>query len=85
MLYITEKCDAPELLPTRYARSTYLLDAVFLKLQIQIRADETTGTPMFESYYFARLRCEFSADLATPRAVYEALMQPGCLLESPGR
>jgi hypothetical protein len=53
----------------------------FLKLQIPIRIGETTGTPMLEGHDFARLRLELAADLATPRAVFEALAQPRCLLE----
>src|SRR5580658_8588358 len=57
-----------------------LMDAVFLELQIQIRVGETTGTPMLLGYYFARLRLELAANLATPRAVFEGLSRPGCLL-----
>jgi hypothetical protein len=57
-----------------------LMDAVFLELQIQIRVGETTGTPMLLGNDFARLRLELAADLAAPRAVFEGLSQPGCLL-----
>src|SRR5262249_37117892 len=57
-----------------------LMDAVFLELQIQIRVGEATGTPMLEGHDFARLRLEPAADLATPRAIFEGPMRPGCLL-----
>src|SRR5262245_24285066 len=56
------------------------MDAMFLELQIQIRVGEATGTPMLESHDIARLRLELAADLATPRAVFESLMRPGCFL-----
>ena len=57
-----------------------LVDAVFLELQIQICVGETTGTPMLLGNDFARLRFELAADLATPRAVFEGLSRPSCLL-----
>jgi hypothetical protein len=36
---------------------------------------------MLQGHDFARLRLELAADLATPRAVFERLIQPGCLLD----
>ena len=57
-----------------------LMNAVLLELQIQIGVGETTGTPMLLGNDFARLRLELAADLAAPRAVFEGLSQPGCLL-----
>jgi hypothetical protein len=57
-----------------------LMDAVFLELQIEICIGETTGTPMLLGHDFARLRLELAADLAAPRAVFEGLSRPRCLL-----
>src|SRR5262245_13084272 len=57
-----------------------LMDAVLLELQIQIRVGEATGTPMLCGDDLARLRLELGTDLATPRAVFEALVLPRCLL-----
>ena len=57
-----------------------LMYAVFLELQIQIRVRETTGTPMLLGNDFARLRLEFLADLATPRAVFKTPGSPRSLL-----
>jgi hypothetical protein len=47
------------------------MDPVFLKLQIQIRVGETTGTPMLEGHDFTCLRFELAAHFATPGAVLE--------------
>src|SRR5262249_35098860 len=58
-----------------------LMDAVLLKLQIQVGVGKTTGTPMLLGHDITRLRFEFAADLAAPRAVFEALMHPRCLLD----
>ena len=58
-----------------------LMDAVFLELQIQIGVGKATGTPMLQGHDVARLRLELATDLATPRAVFEGLMRPGCLLD----
>src|SRR5262249_589779 len=57
-----------------------LMDAVFLELHIQIRVGEATGPPMLQGHDIARLRCELTADLATPRAEFEGLSRPRCLL-----
>jgi hypothetical protein len=56
------------------------MDALFLELQIQISVGEATGTPMLKGHDVARLRCEFAAELAASRAVFEGLMQPRGLL-----
>src|SRR5215475_7201200 len=56
------------------------MDAVLLELQIQISVGKAAGTPMLKGHDVARLRCEFTADLATPRPVFEGLMRPSCLL-----
>src|SRR5215510_7471058 len=53
-----------------------LMDAVFLELQIQVGIGEATGTPMLLGHDVARLRREFVADLATPRAIFEGLSRP---------
>ena len=58
-----------------------LMDAVSLELHIQIGVGKATGTPMLLGHDIARLRGEFAADLATPRAVLEGLSQPRCLLD----
>ncbi len=58
-----------------------LMDAVFLELQIQISIGKTTGAPMLERHDVAGLRYEFAADLAAPRAVFEGLPRPRCLLD----
>src|ERR1700736_5302354 len=57
-----------------------LMDAVLLELQIQICVGEATGTPMLRSDNLAWLRLELGTDLATPRAVFEALSHPRGLL-----
>src|SRR5262249_49220573 len=48
---------------------------------IQVCVGKATGTPMLQGHDIARLRLEFAADLATPRAVFEDLSQPSCLLD----
>src|SRR5262245_2040081 len=55
-----------------------LMDAVLLELQIQIRVGEATGTPMLGGDDLAWVRLELGTDLATPRAVFEALACPRC-------
>src|SRR5262245_12228253 len=57
------------------------MDAVLLELQIQIGVGKTTGTPMLEGHDVARLRCEFAPAPAAPRAVFEGLVRPRCLLD----
>src|SRR5258706_9222947 len=57
-----------------------LVDVMRFERQIQIGVGKATGTPMLERHDLARLRFEFAADLATPRAVFEDFSQPGCLL-----
>src|SRR5262245_21949497 len=57
-----------------------LMDAMVLELQVQIRVGEATGTPMLRGDDLSRLRLELATDLATPRAVFEGLMRPRCLL-----
>src|SRR6516225_3917233 len=56
---------------------------MLFELQIQIRVGKAAGTPMLEGHdiALARLRLEFAADLAAPRAVSEGLSQPRCLLD----
>src|SRR5262245_41697581 len=57
-----------------------LMDAVLLELQIQICVGEATGTPMLCCDNLTRLGRKLGADLTTPRAVFEALVYPCCLL-----
>src|SRR5262245_6489085 len=57
-----------------------LMDAVLLELQIQICVGEATGTPMLCGDNLTRLGRELGADLTAPRAVFEALVHPRCLL-----
>src|SRR5208337_2620772 len=57
-----------------------LMDAVLLELQIQIRVGEATRTPMLGGDNLVWLGLELGTDLATPRAVFEALSLPRCLL-----
>src|SRR5713101_2113685 len=54
---------------------------MLLELQIQVRAGKATRAPMLEGHDIARLRREFRADLATPRAVFKGLSEPGSLLD----
>src|SRR5262249_29032223 len=56
------------------------MNAMPFELHIQISVGKATGTPMLEGHDVARLRLEFAADLATPRAVFKGLSQPSCLL-----
>src|SRR4029453_12804958 len=56
------------------------MDAMLLELQIQICVGEATGTPMLRGNHLAWLRLELGTDLATPGAVFEALVHPRCLL-----
>ena len=56
------------------SRDDELMDAVFLELQIQIRVRKATGTPVLLGHDVARLRFELTANLATPRAVFERLV-----------
>src|SRR4029453_1449720 len=58
-----------------------LMNAMLLELHIQIGVGKAAGTPMLKGHDVARLRCEFAADLAAPRPVFEGLMRPGCLLD----
>ena len=57
-----------------------LMDAVLLELQIQIGVGEAAGTPMLRRDDLAWLGLELGTDLAAPRAVFEALVRPRCLL-----
>src|SRR5215813_2460246 len=57
------------------------MDAVLLELQIQVGVGKAAGAPMLQCDDLARLRCEFAAELATPRAIFEGLSRPGCLLD----
>src|SRR5262249_9553608 len=57
-----------------------LMDAVLFELQIQIGVGKATRKPMLSGDNVAWLRLEFGTDLATPRAVFEALSQPACFL-----
>src|SRR5262249_8669090 len=65
-------CDEPD--------DDELMDAVLLKLQIQIGVGKATGTPMLRGDNLAWLRLEPGTDLTTPSAVFEALSHPPCLL-----
>ena len=53
-----------------------LMNAMLLKLQIQISISKATGTPMLQGHDVAWLRCEFGADLATPRSLFDGLSRP---------
>jgi hypothetical protein len=57
-----------------------LMDAVPLELQIQICVGQATGTPMLGGDNLAWRRLELGTDLATARAVFEALVDPRCFL-----
>ena len=56
------------------------MDTVLLELQIQVRIGKAAGTPMLGGDNFAWQRLELAPNLATPRAVFEGLMRPGCFL-----
>src|SRR5262245_30955102 len=58
-----------------------LMNAVFLKLQVQISVGESTGTPMLRRDDVAGLGLEFGANLATPGAVFERLAGPASFLD----
>src|SRR5499425_1989776 len=53
-----------------------LMDAVLLELQVQVGVGEATGTPVFLCDNFAWRWHEFGTELATPCAVFEALVLP---------
>ncbi len=57
-----------------------LMDAVLFELKIQIGVGKATGTPMLKGNDVGRLRCEFAADLAARRGVFECPSRPRCLL-----
>src|SRR5262249_61936846 len=65
-------CDEPD--------DDELMNAVVLELKIQIRVGEAAGTPMLRGDDLAPLGRELGTDLATPRAVFEALSRPARLL-----
>ena len=66
-----------------------LMNAVLLELQIQVGIGKAAGAPMLVGDNFAWLWRKFWTDLATPRAVFEALAPPRCPLNGcnvlPGR
>src|SRR5215467_4787813 len=53
-----------------------LMDAVLLELQVQVGVGEAAGTPVFLRNNLAWRRHEFRTKLATPCAVFEALVLP---------
>src|SRR5215467_3392655 len=53
-----------------------LMDAVLLELQVQVGVGEATGTPVFLCNNLTRRRHEFDTELATPCAIFEALVLP---------
>src|SRR5215470_16190559 len=53
-----------------------LMDTVLLELQVQIGVGEATGTPVFLCDNLTWRRREFGTELATPCAVFEALVLP---------
>src|SRR5215470_1282387 len=57
-----------------------LMDAMLCELQIEIGVRKAAGTPMLKGHDVTWLRGEFAADLTAPRAVFEGLVCPGCLL-----
>src|SRR5262245_21700307 len=52
------------------------MDAVLLELQVQVGVGEATGTPVFLCDNLTWRGHEFGTELATPCAVFEALMLP---------
>src|SRR6516165_3923250 len=50
--------------------------AVLLELQVQVGVGEATGTPVFLGDNLTWRRHEFGTELATPCAVFEALVLP---------
>src|SRR5262245_50834016 len=57
-----------------------LMDAELLELQVQVSVGEATGTPVFLCDDLTRRRHEFGTELATPCAVFEALVLLRCSL-----
>src|SRR5262249_35260629 len=57
-----------------------LMNAGLLELHVQGGIGEATGTPVFVFDDFTWRRYEFGAELATPCAVFEALVLPRCSL-----
>jgi len=53
-----------------------LMNAMLLEQQIQIRVGKAAGAPMLLGNDIVWLRCEFDADLATPRPVLKSLPRP---------
>src|SRR5215471_17281379 len=53
-----------------------LMDAMLLELQVQVGVGEATGTPVFLRDNLTWRRHEFGTELATPCAVFEALVLP---------
>src|SRR6516225_11452484 len=53
-----------------------LMDAVFLELQVQVGVGEAAGTPVLLCNNLTWRRHEFGTELATPCAVFEALVLP---------
>src|SRR5262249_7987593 len=53
-----------------------LMDAVLLELQVQVGVGEATGTPVFVCDNLTWCRHEFGTKLATPCAVFKALVLP---------
>ena len=53
-----------------------LVDAVLLELQVLVGVGEATGTPVFLCDNLTWRRREFGTALATPCAVFEALVLP---------
>jgi hypothetical protein len=54
------------------------MDAVYLDLQIQIRVGEPLEPQLLQRHDLARSTPELAADLATPRPIFEQLVQPSC-------
>ncbi len=65
-------CDEPD--------SDQPLNAVPPQLIVQVSVGETARTPVLERCDIARLRREFAANLAAPRAVLKCLAQPRAFL-----
>src|SRR5262249_23087157 len=53
-----------------------LMDAVLLELQVQVGVGEAAGTPVFLCDNLTWRGHEFGTELATPCAVFEALVLP---------
>jgi hypothetical protein len=52
----------------------------FLTCKSKIGVGEAAGTPVFRGYDLARLGRELGTNLTAPRAIFEALVAPRCLL-----